>query len=136
MILIHSNPSHSFHPSRKHSEERRNLQLPPDLVATALENTSDDFEITSTTLINQETSTHDLIAKATESFAKAVKLDDGEGEPEGKEPASTAAKSPPSAASAQAHKKNYLTAANLTESSSSGSVTDSVCTAYESNQGG
>ncbi|XP_038109345.1 uncharacterized protein LOC6041308 isoform X2 [Culex quinquefasciatus] len=141
-IEILSNPSQSsievldrgFHPSRKHSEERRNLQLPPDLVATALENTSDDFKIASSTLINQETSTHDLIAKATESFAKAVKLDDAEGEPEGKEPASAAAKSPPSAASAQAHKKNYLTAANLTESSSSGSVTDSVCTAYESNQ--
>uniref|UniRef100_A0A182LZH7 LKB1 serine/threonine kinase interacting protein 1 N-terminal domain-containing protein n=1 Tax=Anopheles culicifacies TaxID=139723 RepID=A0A182LZH7_9DIPT len=32
-------------------------------------------------------------------------------------------------------KKSFLTNVNLTESSSSGSVTDSVCTAYESSQG-
>uniref|UniRef100_A0A1Q3FB54 Putative leucine-rich repeat protein n=1 Tax=Culex tarsalis TaxID=7177 RepID=A0A1Q3FB54_CULTA len=130
-----SNPSQSsievldrgFHPSRKHSEERRSLQLPPDLVGTALENSSDDYKIASSTLINQETSTHDLIAKATESFAKAVKLEEPDKE-------SVATKSPPPTSASQAHKKNYLTAANLTESSSSGSVTDSVCTAYESNQ--
>uniref|UniRef100_A0A182SGH1 Serine/threonine-protein kinase 11-interacting protein n=1 Tax=Anopheles maculatus TaxID=74869 RepID=A0A182SGH1_9DIPT len=34
-----------------------------------------------------------------------------------------------------ANKKAFLTNVNLTESSSSGSVTDSVCTAYESSQG-
>ncbi|XP_052870347.1 uncharacterized protein LOC128275771 isoform X2 [Anopheles cruzii] len=36
---------------------------------------------------------------------------------------------------AHTSKKGFLANVNLTESSSSGSVTDSVCTAYESNQG-
>ncbi|XP_053693593.1 serine/threonine-protein kinase 11-interacting protein [Sabethes cyaneus] len=131
-IEILSNPSQSsievldsgFHPSRKHSEERKAFALP------GLDSIADKSFNISTTLINQETSTNDLNTKVAEIIAK------------------TKLENVPLTASAQTeneetltikpnlsqHKKTFLAAANLTESSSSGSVTDSVCTAYESNQ--
>ncbi|XP_021700216.1 serine/threonine-protein kinase 11-interacting protein isoform X1 [Aedes aegypti] len=131
-IEVLSNPSQSsievldrgFHPSRKHSEERKILQL------SGLEVLQDDDSLNniSTTLINQETSTHDLIAKVADSFNKIIKIEDAP--PTDKENSVT----PKPSHSVLSHKKSFLTAANLTESSSSGSVTDSVCTAYESNQ--
>lgn len=110
--------SFRFHPSRKHSEERKNLQL------SGLDD--DSHKNISTTLINQETSTHDLNAKVADSFNKIIKIEDAPATE--KECGSTPKPN-------LSHKKSFLTAANLTESSSSGSVTDSVCTAYESNQG-
>lgn len=131
-IEILSNPSQSsievldrgFHPSRKHSEERKILQLPDTLGLT-----DDGFNISST-LTNQETSTHDLIGRVAQSVEKIIKIEDiQEVGPDKSEDLSV--KQPQAAL---VHKKNYLTAGTLTESSSSGSVTDSVCTAYESNQ--
>lgn len=124
-IEVLSNPSQSsievldrgFHPSRKHSEERKNLQL------SGLDD--DSLKNISTTHINQETSTHDLNAKVADSFNKIIKIEDAPATE--KECGSTPKPN-------LSHKKSFLTAANLTESSSSGSVTDSVCTAYESNQ--
>ncbi|XP_065078704.1 serine/threonine-protein kinase 11-interacting protein isoform X2 [Ochlerotatus camptorhynchus] len=130
-IEVLSNPSQSsievldrgFHPSRKHSEERKNLQLP------GLEALNDDsLNNISVTLTNQETSTHDLIAKVADSFNKIIKFEDASSTD--KENSSSQKPNP----ALLSHKKSFLTAANLTESSSSGSVTDSVCTAYESIQ--
>ncbi|XP_062545244.1 serine/threonine-protein kinase 11-interacting protein isoform X2 [Armigeres subalbatus] len=131
-IEVLSNPSQSsievldrgFHPSRKHSEERKNLQLPGLEVVQG----DDSLNNISTTLINQETSTHDLIVKVANSFNKIIKFEDAT--VNDKENSVT----PKPNQSVLSHKKSFLTAANLTESSSSGSVTDSVCTAYETNQ--
>ncbi|XP_058820320.1 uncharacterized protein LOC131682671 isoform X2 [Topomyia yanbarensis] len=134
-IEILSNPSQSsievldrgFHPSRKHSEERKTLQLPE------LDTTNDDSFNMSTTLISQETSTNDLIAKVSEAFNKAI---DKEDTPliAPLQSDNEANSTPKPNQSVLQHKKAFLVTANLTESSSSGSVTDSVCTAYESNQ--
>lgn len=81
--------------------------------------------------LNQETSTNDLDTKVAEIFNKAIKL----GNDSFTVPPQENIEENPTIKPNLQHKKAFLTAANLTESSSSGSVTDSVCTAYESNQG-
>ncbi|XP_058455943.1 uncharacterized protein LOC131433132 isoform X2 [Malaya genurostris] len=133
-IEILSNPSQSsievldrgFHPSRKHSEERKIFPLPE------LDRTNDENFNLSTTLINQETSTNDLIAKVTETFKQAIKVEDTSNNAPIQSDNELNSMLKPN--NVLQHKKAVLTSANLTESSSSGSVTDSVCTAYESNQ--
>jgi hypothetical protein len=131
-IEILSNPSQSsievldtYFSSRKTSEERRTISHRP-----SLDTIDDDNQIgnLSTTLTNQETSTHDLdvvalnleIAKrGAEVEAEPVRVEEEK--------------------KAMVHHKDKkgLIAGGLmlTESSSSGSVTDSICTAYEQNQG-
>ncbi|XP_055596740.1 uncharacterized protein LOC129746859 isoform X2 [Uranotaenia lowii] len=130
-IEILSNPSQSSievldrgcYPSRKHSEERKLLLMDDE------ETVNDENFNISNTLINQETSTHDLMTKVSDTFNKIIKIEDA--------PTLTESSHKEVMTGSKAglqHKKSFLSAANLTESSSSGSVTDSVCTAYESNQ--
>lgn len=112
-VEILSNPSQSSieildYSSRKHSEDRRVSQQP------SLDTIEDDIhrlQMTAHQLVNQQTSTQDLLALQ-DSFG----IDDD-------------------TIQTKAHiddeKKTILNHINLTESSSSGSVTDSICTAYE-----
>ncbi|XP_058119766.1 serine/threonine-protein kinase 11-interacting protein [Anopheles coustani] len=140
-IEVLSNPSQSsievldrgYHPSRKASEERRISsletindntvdsvanptipsvevkQLGSEISQISLDlNLNDTLKNTSATLINVEGKS-DVSATKAASGAKQT--------------------------AAHVGKKGFLLNVNLTESSSSGSVTDSVCTAYESAQG-
>lgn len=96
----------SLHSSRKHSEERRVFPAQSEIVPDADLNSA----------VNRETSTHDLVTGG------------------GNE---TSSKGKPKSEGTQTTQNNKVTAlktAQLTESSSSGSVTDSICTAYEQNQ--
>lgn len=111
-IEILSNPSQSsigiidsIQSSRKHSEERRFSQT-EGLDVTASEYI-DNLQLLNgaaqAILVNQQTSTQDLSSTADHSTDDAVERE----------------------------KKTVLSGVHLTESSSSGSVTDSICTAYE-----
>ncbi|XP_055639724.1 serine/threonine-protein kinase 11-interacting protein isoform X2 [Toxorhynchites rutilus septentrionalis] len=121
-IEILSNPSQSsievlsrgFIPSRKHSEDNQSIQVKDE------ETMHDD---SATTLISQETSTHDLMTNPTNSDIPKIEC-----------PSNTVNTDVTlnTTKSVLSQKKSFLTGVNLTESSSSGSVTDSVCTAYES----
>lgn len=117
-IEILSNPSQSsiaiidsIQSSRKHSEERRLSELEGlDLTATEyIENLQLLSCVPQTVLVNQQTSTLDLNVDTANS-----NTEDG----------------------AEPERKTVLSAVHLTESSSSGSVTDgSICTAYEQGHG-
>uniref|UniRef100_W4VR35 Putative serine/threonine-protein kinase 11-interacting protein n=1 Tax=Corethrella appendiculata TaxID=1370023 RepID=W4VR35_9DIPT len=135
-IEILSNPSQSsievldsFSTStnRKYSEERRISQIP------LLDTINDDSFNLTATLTNQGTSTHDLmVASTTVTTGETVSSENTKTETvkvvdENMDSLSTV-KTP----TVLQNKKAFLSAVNLTESSSSGSVTDSVCTAYES----
>lgn len=113
-IEILSNPSQSsievldsHHSSRKHSEERRNFEVPilPELSSDI------SLAVPFSALVNRETSTHDLTTQAETTKPKKPKVKQS--------------------AQPKSHKLTSLKNAPLTESSSSGSVTDSICTAYE-----
>lgn len=102
-IEVLSNPSQSsievldsLHSSRKHSEERRNIQFSeldmPQGLDTIYNLTASKEEEENSTVVKSEATTQTAVLPH-----KALPL--------------------------------------LTESSSSGSVTDSICTAYEQNQG-
>jgi len=138
-IEILSNPSQSsievldtYYSNRKLSDERHILQRP------SLETIDDEHQQSanlSTTLTNQETSTSDLnlsalnreIGDLAMGFEKTVAIDRAPKEEEGEKKEKDS--------KSVAHKKtNIAGGLQLTESSSSGSVTDSVCTAYEQNQ--
>ncbi|XP_055544801.1 uncharacterized protein LOC129729914 isoform X2 [Wyeomyia smithii] len=136
-IEVLSNPSQSsievldsgFNPSRKHSEDRKTLAVP------GLDSIIDQSFNLSVTLINQETSTNDLNTATGEDFDKKMQLENVLiTSPPQEESEENSAVKPNLHQQILQHKKSFLAAANLTESSSSGSVTDSVCTAYESNQ--
>jgi hypothetical protein len=131
-IEILSNPSQSsievldtYYSNRKLSDERHILQRP------SLETIDDEHQQSganlSTTLTNQETSTSDLNISAlnreiAEMAKSGEKVDAVEGDKKDKDKGGV-------------HKKTGIAGGlQLTESSSSGSVTDSVCTAYEQNQ--
>uniref|UniRef100_A0A182QE98 LKB1 serine/threonine kinase interacting protein 1 N-terminal domain-containing protein n=1 Tax=Anopheles farauti TaxID=69004 RepID=A0A182QE98_9DIPT len=135
-IEVLSNPSQSsievldrgYHPSRKASEERRASGLNDSIVETERQEILSAHLKQEDTDGNKEMGLDDTLKHTFEVSTKANVKDD----------ASTARE----AASASKHhvaqhgnKKMFLTNVNLTESSSSGSVTDSVCTAYESNHG-
>ncbi|XP_053673404.1 LOW QUALITY PROTEIN: uncharacterized protein LOC128723667, partial [Anopheles nili] len=143
-IEVLSNPSQSsievldrgYHPSRKASEERR---------VSSHENINDGSEkfmgqeaVTSLNVGQEalddhkganldgnldETMKHSFVASSKESTSTKEDLLVTKGTSVSKYHTS------------HANKKMFLTNVNLTESSSSGSVTDSVCTAYESSQG-
>uniref|UniRef100_A0A8W7NY64 LKB1 serine/threonine kinase interacting protein 1 N-terminal domain-containing protein n=1 Tax=Anopheles coluzzii TaxID=1518534 RepID=A0A8W7NY64_ANOCL len=141
-IEVLSNPSQSsievldrgYHPSRKASEERRSSGLETindssvdsvkqdPLLSVNLQ--QEDLSVTKQSELNDgidETLKHTLESSVQES-AKDHAL-------------AVASSSAAKHHTTHAHKKAFLTNVNLTESSSSGSVTDSVCTAYESIQG-
>ena len=115
-VEILSNPSQSSieildynqQPSRKHSEERRVSQL-PSLDTILDDNDRLQMLMAATTVVNQQTSTQDLLKMMENGASKVVDSDE---------------------------KKTLLNLTHLTESSSSGSVTDSICTAYEQNGSG
>lgn len=117
-IEVLSNPSQSsievlesLQSSRKHSEERRNINFSEldVLSGVTLENKIYNLNLP-LTKESRETSTHDL--KSSMMRESSVK-------------------SEATTQTLNSTTKNML----LTESSSSGSVTDSICTAYEQNQG-
>uniref|UniRef100_A0A1S4H499 LKB1 serine/threonine kinase interacting protein 1 N-terminal domain-containing protein n=1 Tax=Anopheles gambiae TaxID=7165 RepID=A0A1S4H499_ANOGA len=141
-IEVLSNPSQSsievldrgYHPSRKASEERRSSGLETindssvdsvkqdPLLSVNLQ--QEDLSVTKQSELNDgidETLKHTLESSVQES-AKDHAL-------------AVASSSAAKHHTTHSHKKAFLTNVNLTESSSSGSVTDSVCTAYESIQG-
>uniref|UniRef100_A0A182K0A9 LKB1 serine/threonine kinase interacting protein 1 N-terminal domain-containing protein n=1 Tax=Anopheles christyi TaxID=43041 RepID=A0A182K0A9_9DIPT len=141
-IEVLSNPSQSsievldrgYNPSRKASEERR---------ISGLETINDSgMDSVKQDLLHSEHSKQEDLR-----VSNQTSLDDRLGETlkhthesSVKEIAKEDALAPTSTIAAKQHtahanKKSFLLNVNLTESSSSGSVTDSVCTAYESNQG-
>lgn len=119
-IEILSNPSQSsievldsFHSGhRKYSEERRVSQVP------SLDPIEDNSYNSGHTLVNQQTSTQDLNAAMDSGYDTTVYTDNDSKTP----------------ADGDNKKKMVLSGLQLTESSSSGSVTDSICTAYEQNR--
>ncbi|XP_053666401.1 uncharacterized protein LOC128715519 [Anopheles marshallii] len=141
-IEVLSNPSQSsievldrgYHPSRKASEERRIAGL----------ETINDCSVDS---MRQESIMGGNLEHADVSAAIQSKLDEslndtskhtfGNTAKESAKEDALMAKSTNALKQQASHgtKKTFLTNVNLTESSSSGSVTDSVCTAYESSQG-
>lgn len=141
-IEVLSNPSQSsievldrgYHPSRKASEERRisGLETINDIsVDSMIKNpTSSDSKEQEDVRVSIPAklvaSLDETLKQTFVGIAKESVKDDG-----------TMAKSANAAKlqTSHANKKAFLTNVNLTESSSSGSVTDSVCTAYESSQG-
>lgn len=111
-IEILSNPSQSsievleYNASRKHSEDRRyDTDFVDPAMVLSLDSMADQINRLSVSERHQQTSTQDLLAesKAPGAIGAAV-VDD---------------------------RKTALSQAHLTESSSSGSVTDSICTTYE-----
>lgn len=109
-IEVLSNPSQSsievldsMHSSRKHSEERRNLQFSELEMPQGLDTIYNLTSSTTTTTKEAETRNGSGVVKSEATTQTAV----------------------------LPNKHLQL----LTESSSSGSVTDSICTAYEQNQG-
>lgn len=117
-VEILSNPSQSsievleYNASRKHSEDRRYSDEQNPAMTLSLDSMADQInrlligEQGASRFQNQQTSTQDLMAKVGEESARQPAADD---------------------------RKTVLSQAHLTESSSSGSVTDSICTTYEQN---
>ncbi|XP_058062934.1 uncharacterized protein LOC131212885 isoform X2 [Anopheles bellator] len=143
-IEVLSNPSQSsievldrgYHPSRKASEERR---------ISSLEIISDNNSVgTSVGAISiceeeqQHTVGDSMNPNLDDHLNDALTLMPNVTSAQGEEKDYSMIKK--STAGSKLHtahtsRKGFLANVNLTESSSSGSVTDSVCTAYESNQG-
>ncbi|XP_035909526.1 uncharacterized protein LOC118511039 isoform X2 [Anopheles stephensi] len=139
-IEVLSNPSQSsievldrgYHPSRKASEERVISGLEAinissvDAVRQNPSDSKDDEDVGASLRTKLDASLDETLKQAFGGTAKESVKDDG-----------TMAKSAYAAKlqTSHANKKAFLANVNLTESSSSGSVTDSVCTAYESSQG-
>uniref|UniRef100_A0A182P8D1 LKB1 serine/threonine kinase interacting protein 1 N-terminal domain-containing protein n=1 Tax=Anopheles epiroticus TaxID=199890 RepID=A0A182P8D1_9DIPT len=133
-IEVLSNPSQSsievldrgYHPSRKASEERRASGL-----ETINDNSVDSMKQDSMLLgANKQTIMNDSLEETLKHPLETSVKENA------KEDALAATCSSDSKQhTAHTSKKAFLANVNLTESSSSGSVTDSVCTAYESTQG-
>uniref|UniRef100_A0AAG5DCX1 LKB1 serine/threonine kinase interacting protein 1 N-terminal domain-containing protein n=1 Tax=Anopheles atroparvus TaxID=41427 RepID=A0AAG5DCX1_ANOAO len=139
-IEVLSNPSQSsievldrgYHPSRKASDERRISSLETindNSVDSVVDKTIPSVQVTQLsseiTKISLEPNVNDTQKSAP---ATSTNVD-------GKEDATKAAAIGAKHSASHISKKGFLINVNLTESSSSGSVTDSVCTAYESAQG-
>ncbi|XP_049531914.1 serine/threonine-protein kinase 11-interacting protein isoform X2 [Anopheles darlingi] len=142
-IEVLSNPSQSsievldrgYHPSRKASEERRISSLETMNKYSTDANNKEQQEVLTTGFLQQHQS--DSGPLKTSGNEESQKMDAVESlfvvE---KEDASLKKLSGVTKLHApHVSKKVFLNNINLTESSSSGSVTDSVCTAYESTQG-
>uniref|UniRef100_A0A4Y0BGH5 LKB1 serine/threonine kinase interacting protein 1 N-terminal domain-containing protein n=1 Tax=Anopheles funestus TaxID=62324 RepID=A0A4Y0BGH5_ANOFN len=141
-IEVLSNPSQSsievldrgYHPSRKASEERRiaGLEIINDCSVDSIRQNS----MMSGNLEHADVSAG-IKTKLDESLDDTLKHTFGNIAKESVKEDTSMAKSANVSKQHASHatKKAFLTNVNLTESSSSGSVTDSVCTAYESSQG-
>lgn len=125
-IEILSNPSQSsievldtFHSNRKYSEERRVSQIP------SLDPITDNSYNSLHTLVNQQTSTQDLNDSNTD-YDSAIDS--------GYDTTIVCAETDKQNDNDKEKKMMILSGIQLTESSSSGSVTDSICTTYELNR--
>lgn len=96
----------SFHSGRKYSDERRISQVPS--LDTIADNSYNSPTSVPSTLVNQQTSTRDLSMTSSNAISPTISSGGADGNGSGR--------------------------VQLTESSSSGSVTDSICTTYEQQQ--
>lgn len=134
-IEILSNPSQSsievlsdtYHSNRKNSEERRVSQIP------SLDPITDNSFNSLHTLVNQQTSTQDLNLNASSTIKSNLTYDTVVAV-DSTYDTSTSAEYDKQKDNDAEKKSMVLSGVQLTESSSSGSVTDSICTAYELNR--